>query len=91
VYTGRQAHEHGLVDELGDLDDAINWVKNEIDVDTKAYMKVISFPRKPTLFEKLEAQLENTDKIPVGAVISVEEAFTKFGEMVRGGGGGAQF
>ncbi|GMI46128.1 hypothetical protein TrCOL_g4251, partial [Triparma columacea] len=39
VYTGRQAKQWGLVDELGELEDAVKWVGGE------GYYKVINFPK----------------------------------------------
>ena len=36
VFTGRQAKEYGLVDELGTFQDAVDWVKTETDIEGQA-------------------------------------------------------
>ena len=33
VFTGRQAHQHGLVDELGSLHDAVDYLAEQVDLD----------------------------------------------------------
>jgi protease-4 len=45
VWTGRQAHERGLVDELGDLRQAIRRVKTEAGLDPDAELEVVRMPR----------------------------------------------
>jgi protease-4 len=61
VYTGRQAKEAGLVDELGTLDDALNAAKELAGLDPGAETELLILPKAPGLFESLLAPLEDRD------------------------------
>lgn len=50
VYTGAQALELGLVDELGGLDDAISYLVDELDLDD---YEIDTVPRAQSMFELL--------------------------------------
>ena len=52
VWTGRQAKENGLVDELGTLDDAIAAAKKLAGQEGKE-LEILPLPKQKSLFEKL--------------------------------------
>ncbi|MEO8070090.1 MAG: signal peptide peptidase SppA, partial [Acidobacteriota bacterium] len=53
VWTGRQAKERGLVDELGGLDDAIRIAKDRAKIDPGKRVDLTVYPQKKTLYEVL--------------------------------------
>jgi protease-4 len=56
VWTGRQAREHGLVDELGGLDTAIDLAKQRAGIPADEDVEVVFYPPRRTLFEALREQ-----------------------------------
>ena len=61
IYTGRQARELGLVDELGTLRDAIAAAKDLAGLDSSADTELLILPKAPGLFESLLGPLEDRD------------------------------
>ncbi|MFG0333060.1 MAG: signal peptide peptidase SppA, partial [Maioricimonas sp. JB049] len=59
VYTGKQALEYGLVDEIGGLNDAIDWVAEEAGVDDYDVRVV---PRPTNFLEELLNELSGQKK-----------------------------
>ncbi len=58
IYTGRQAKEIGLVDELGGLAEAINSARDFANIPASAELKIVHYPRSSSfgeLFESLGA------------------------------------
>ena len=53
VWTGRQAKERGLVDELGGLGRAIALAKERVGIDADTEVELVVFPRPRSLFELL--------------------------------------
>ena len=53
VWTGRQAKEHGLVDELGGLGHAIALAKERVGIDADDEVELVIYPRPKSLFELL--------------------------------------
>jgi protease-4 len=53
VWTGRQAMERGLVDELGGLDRAIVLAKERAKLDVSKDVELVVYPQKPSLYELL--------------------------------------
>ena len=53
VWTGRQAKELGLVDELGGLGRAIALAKEQVGIDADAEVELVVYPRPKSLFELL--------------------------------------
>jgi protease-4 len=51
VWTGRQAHEIGLIDEIGGLDTAIQLAKLRARLDAKTDVPLVVYPAKRTLFD----------------------------------------
>lgn len=57
VWTGRQARELGLVDELGGLGDAVRIAAERARLDTQAGVQLVVYPPKRSLYEILSRQL----------------------------------
>ncbi len=53
VWTGATARELGLVDELGGLKKAINVVKEKAGIPEEEEVRIITFPKKKTLWQML--------------------------------------
>lgn len=53
VWTGRQAKERGLVDELGGLPRALAIAQQRAGIDKDATVQVVVYPPKPSVFEAL--------------------------------------
>jgi protease-4 len=51
VWTGRQALERGLVDELGGLDRAIRLAKERAKLDVSKDVELLVYPQKPSIFD----------------------------------------
>ena len=56
VWTGAQAKERGLVDQLGGLDAAIEAVKERVGVRPEETVETVIYPRRRTLYEALSDQ-----------------------------------
>ena len=57
VWTGRQAQELGLVDELGGLDDALSIAKKQAGFTEEDKVNLIVLPKQRPLFEQLIEQM----------------------------------
>jgi protease-4 len=57
VWTGRQARELGLVDELGGLDDALRIAGQRARLDPQAGVQLVVYPPKRSLYEILSRQI----------------------------------
>ena len=60
VWTGRQAKDRGLVDELGGLRHALVIAKERAGIDPDSEVTVVPFPRPRSLFETLSSDLSVT-------------------------------
>jgi protease-4 len=74
VWTGRQAHELGLVDELGGLDTAIRIAKERAKLDPKRDVPLLVYPPKRGLFDVLTNPLGTSLEVSVGALFRRPEA-----------------
>jgi protease-4 len=70
VWTGRQAKDRGLVDELGTLDDAIAETKKQAGIDPNKTMELLILP-KPTSF--LDRLMDGDFKSPLGTVGGLDQ------------------
>ena len=57
VWTGRQAKDRGLVDELGGLRRALEIAKERAGIDADREITVVPFPRPRSFFETLNSEL----------------------------------
>jgi protease-4 len=53
VWTGRQAKERGLVDELGDLEDAVRLARQKAGIPSEQKVNVVTYAKRPRLRELL--------------------------------------
>lgn len=53
IWTGRQAKENGLIDELGTLEDALAEAKKEAGIPEGKEMEILSLPKARTIFDML--------------------------------------
>ncbi len=60
VWTGRQAYEAGLVDELGGLYTATRRAKRAVGLDEDADVYLVPYPRPASLSEQIFAALQST-------------------------------
>lgn len=56
VWTGRQAREHGLVDELGGLETAIRIAKERAGIDADTDVELVVYPPRRSIYEALTEQ-----------------------------------
>jgi len=65
VWTGRQARERGLVDELGGLPRAIAIAQQRAGIAKDAAVQVVTYPPRPSVFEALSSTFGGTDSMRV--------------------------
>jgi protease-4 len=90
VWTGRQAHELKLVDELGGLDRALQIAKERARLDPKRDVDLIVYPPKRSIFEVLSNPLGSTVRVGVDAWLrrpdtrAIDQAMSAFERFRRG-------
>jgi protease-4 len=68
VWTGQQAKQNGLVDELGGLDRAVAVAKQRAKIAADSDVELVVFPPRKSLYELLSEQYSgSSDSIAVGA------------------------
>jgi protease IV len=71
VWTGRQAKQNGLVDQLGGLDRAIAVAKQRAKIAADAEVEIVTFPPRKSFYEIVSDQLTGTsDSAAVSAWMS---------------------
>jgi protease-4 len=77
VWTGRQAKENGLVDELGGLDRAIAIAKARAKIPERSGVEIVTYPRPKSFYELVSQGLSGTSDAAVsawvGAHVSADE------------------
>jgi protease-4 len=53
VWLGTHAKQHGLVDELGGLDKAIDLLRPRMKIDAKEKVELVLYPKRKSIFEQL--------------------------------------
>ena len=71
IWTGKQAKEIGLVDELGGLDTALAIAKKQIGLDPADEIDIIILPKPKTFFETLIEDMEMDIQIPMTPHLAV--------------------
>ena len=56
VWTGRQAREHGLVDALGGLGEAVRIAKERAGIDADEDVELVVYPARRSIYEALTEQ-----------------------------------
>ena len=74
VWTGRQARELGLVDELGGLTDAIRIAKERAKLDPQRDVDLVVYPPKRTILDILSNPLGSSAAQGVGLLLGRPEA-----------------
>ena len=74
VWTGRQALEHGLVDDLGGLSRAIALAKEQAGIDADDEVRLVVYPRPKSFFELLDEGLPMAGVVGALAGLSPPEA-----------------
>lgn len=67
VWTGRQAKDRGLVDELGGLDRAVAIAKERAKIPADSGVELVSFPAPKSLFELLRETTSGTSEAAASA------------------------
>lgn len=67
VWTGRQAQELGLVDEIGGLSEAISLAKNLADIPAGEEVKLVVWPKKISFFATLFGKRRAQTNLPFGS------------------------
>ena len=62
VWTGSQARENGLVDELGGLDQAIAVAKARANIDAGSSVEIVAFPGRKSVFQIMSEQLTRSEE-----------------------------
>jgi protease-4 len=70
VWTGRQAKENGLVDELGGMDKAIAIAKQRAKIPAGTEVEIVTFPPRKSFYELLSDQFGGSDSAAVSAWLS---------------------
>ena len=74
VWTGRQAKDLGLVDELGGLDRAVALAKVEAKIPADSEVEIVVFPPKRSLYESLADPFGTIDRsAAVGALLGLTD------------------
>ncbi len=71
IWTGKQAKEIGLVDELGGLDTALAIAKKQVGLDPADEIDIIRLPKPKTIFETLIEDMEMDMQIPMTSHLPV--------------------
>lgn len=74
VWTGRQAKELGLVDELGGLDRALAIAKDRAKIAPGSEVELVVFPPKKSLFEVVSEPWGRSDSSALAALLGARNA-----------------
>lgn len=64
VFTGGQALEAGLIDEIGDEDEAVNWMAATFGIDAELPIEDVGEPEAPSIWRELLARITGKTVIP---------------------------
>jgi protease-4 len=74
VWTGRQARERGLVDELGGLDRAVAIAKERAKLDATRRVDLVIYPQKRSVYEMLSSRFSSETSARLDVLFSRPEA-----------------
>ena len=81
VWTGRQAKQNGLVDELGGLDRAVAVAKQRAKIAADSDVELVVYPPRKSFYELLSDQVSGSSEIQAAAAGSWLEANLSKGEI----------
>jgi protease-4 len=70
VWTGRQAKENGLIDELGGLDRALAIAKDRAKIPADSDVELVTYPRPKTFFEMVNDTVSGSSDRAISAWVS---------------------
>lgn len=85
VWTGSQAVAAGLVDGLGGLDRALAAVRGLAGLEPGAPLRLVTFDRQPSLFERLLSQAMRGGTVATGSPFGPWQEFADSGVLVQAG------
>ena len=90
VWTGKQARQLGLVDELGGLDTAIRLAKERARLDVKRDVPLVIYPPRRSVFDLMASPFGTTLEAGMGLVLRrsdarLADAFTRVFRLFRRG------
>ncbi len=83
VWTGTQAKERGLVDEIGGLDVALKKARELAAVPEGEELRLERYPRRRTFVEQLSDDLQKASLPPEAALPEVKQAWAQFEVLDR--------
>jgi protease-4 len=87
VWTGAQAKERGLVDELGGLDTALRLAKREAGIPAESSPRLVFYPKAKGLLEALLERLGGQVRMPLALPRSVRQFAETLAPYTRAGNG----
>ena len=72
VWTGAQAKQHGLVDELGGLDRALVLAKQAAGINEKSEVELVVYPQRRSFYELFQAPF-GTDSGVIGTLLGIRD------------------
>ena len=76
VWTGKQAKELGLVDELGGLQRALALAKSRAAIDEDAEVELVIYPQRKSVFELMQAPFGAESSGALKALLGLQDART---------------
>jgi protease-4 len=76
VWTGKQAKELGLVDELGGLQRALALAKSRAKIDEDAEVELVIYPQRKSVFELMQAPFGAESSGALKALLGLQDART---------------
>ena len=72
VWTGAQAKQHGLVDELGGLERALVLAKQAAGIDEKSEVELVVYPQRRSIYELFQTPF-GTDSGVIGTLLGIKD------------------
>ena len=69
VWTGQQAVDNGLIDELGGISQAVIWAKKLSDIAPQGRFNIVYYPKAKTFQEKVAELINGGAKISVNKTV----------------------
>jgi len=82
VWTGRQAKQNGLVDQLGGLDQAIAVAKQRAKIPAESGVEIVVYPPRKSLYEILTDEFSGSTESRMAALVAANLSSTEL-EVLR--------